>query len=180
MVQRCENSSTTEFHRYGGRGIRVCERWRSSYQAFLLDVGRRPTSRHTIDRIDNDGNYEPGNVRWATREEQGRNTSTTRMISAFGETLCLSDWALKTGLKRETIAQRIDAGKSPEESVTTEVRIAARHEFGGKPLTAEEISNHVGIPVNSLYRRIKRHGDAESAVAEWRKNGRGKRTRKAA
>lgn len=70
---RCLNPNTEDFKHYGGRGIAICERWLESYESFLADVGRRPTPKHSIDRIDVDGNYEPGNCRWATASEQRRN-----------------------------------------------------------------------------------------------------------
>jgi hypothetical protein len=79
IKRRCYNPSDREFHNYGGRGITVCDRWRDSFDAFLADVGTRPSPRHSIDRIDNDRGYEPGNVRWATRETQERNKRTTRL-----------------------------------------------------------------------------------------------------
>ena len=74
MINRCERPSHKQFKDYGGRGIRVCERWRQSYAAFLTDMGRKPTPSHSIDRYpDPDGDYEPGNCRWATRSQQERN-----------------------------------------------------------------------------------------------------------
>lgn len=73
MIGRCETESDTNYHNYGGRGIRVCTRWRESFENFLADMGERPTTQHSIDRIDVNGNYEPSNCRWVTREEQMRN-----------------------------------------------------------------------------------------------------------
>lgn len=70
MIDRCTDPRYANYHRYGGRGIQVCDQWRQSYEAFLADMGERPSRDHSLDRIDNDGNYEPGNVRWATRYEQ--------------------------------------------------------------------------------------------------------------
>jgi hypothetical protein len=73
MIRRCESPKAVNFKDYGGRGIKVCAEWRADYRRFLVDMGRRPSQRHSIDRIENDGNYEPGNCRWATRSEQNSN-----------------------------------------------------------------------------------------------------------
>lgn len=86
MIARCEDQNrTADWPLYGGRGITVCARWRSSFEAFLADIGRRPSARHSIDRIDTDGHYEPGNVRWAAPEVQHNNRRDNRIVQYRGE-----------------------------------------------------------------------------------------------
>lgn len=107
MKQRCYNPNNPNYHRYGGRGIRVCQRWRDSCAAFVADMGPRPSPKHTVDRIDNDGNYEPGNVRWATMKEQHRNRHDSRTYTHAGRTQSMGDWAKEAGMHRSTLEQRI-------------------------------------------------------------------------
>lgn len=108
MVQRCTNSNARDWGRYGGRGISVCAQWRESFEAFISDMGPRPTKEHTLDRINNDGNYEPSNCRWATRREQSVNKRTTRWITCRGLTLPLVEWSERMGISNTTISLRID------------------------------------------------------------------------
>jgi hypothetical protein len=93
MIDRCYNPNNVSWAYYGGRGIRVCDEWRHSVAAFIRDVGPRPSMEHSIDRIDNDGNYEPGNVRWATRKQQGRNRSNNVIVEYQDERRCIGEWA---------------------------------------------------------------------------------------
>lgn len=91
MKDRCSRKASNSYRRYGGRGIVVCDLWKSSFEAFLADMGPRPTLQHTLDRINNDGNYEPGNCRWATPKVQARNTSSIKLISVNGEEMSISE-----------------------------------------------------------------------------------------
>jgi hypothetical protein len=122
MRSRCRPVSEGGHERYGGRGISVCERWAGLFDSFLEDMGERPSDKHSIDRIDNDGDYEPGNCRWATSAEQSRNTSVNRMVTHDGETLCIADWAERYGLRPSMLSGRLNAGWDFERAVTTPSR----------------------------------------------------------
>ncbi len=106
MRQRCLNPNSKPYQNYGGRGIRICERW-ESFEAVLSDVGLRPTPAHTLERKNNEGNYEPDNVCWATRAQQLRNTRRNIFLTHNGETLCLKDWAIKLGCHPTTLLYRL-------------------------------------------------------------------------
>ena len=123
MIRRCRNVSDGAYQHYGGRGITVCPEWigDGGFERFLACLGVLPKRGYTIDRIDVDGNYEPGNVRWATKSEQARNRRNNRLISFGGRELCLAAWAVETGLSRETISRRLERGWSAERSLTVPV-----------------------------------------------------------
>lgn len=113
LIQRCTNDNATSYENYGGRGIQVCERWRESYKAFLEDVGRRPSGKHSLDRYpDRDGNYEPGNVRWATSSQQGRNRRNNRMVNFGGKEMCLADAVEIAGMRYSLVHGRLRLGWS--------------------------------------------------------------------
>lgn len=107
MKTRCCDSKTEEYPQYGGRGIIVCERWKNSFVEFLKDMGLRPTSKHTIERIDNNGSYSPENCKWATYEEQNRNKRNNHLITYEGKTLCLTEWSEYLSVDRDLIWGRI-------------------------------------------------------------------------
>lgn len=91
MIQRCTVPTAAHYDRYGGRGISVCDRWRTDFAQFYSDMGPRPSPKHSIERIDNDGDYEPSNCTWILISRQGRNTCRTRWVTVFRERMCLKD-----------------------------------------------------------------------------------------
>jgi len=109
MKQRCYYGHHIGYKNYGGRGITVCERWRTSFENFFADMGNPPLGM-SLERIDNDGPYSPENCRWATHAEQHSNTSRARLISFGGKTLCLRGWERALGLGRGTVSLRLKRG----------------------------------------------------------------------
>lgn len=119
MKDRCLREKSISYKRYGGRGIAVCEKWRDSFQAFLADMGQRPSAAHTLDRINNDGNYEPGNCRWALAQEQSANSASTRLVTVRGEVLSIADARRKFApdMPKGTLSARLAKGWSIEEAL---------------------------------------------------------------
>jgi hypothetical protein len=127
MKRRCLEPTSKSWARYGGRGITVAPVWANSYEVFLVDVGRRPTSDHSLDRIDNNGNYEPGNVRWATKGEQARNRRSSRLLEIDGKIKTLAEWAELSGVHQGTINGRLKRGVPPAEAVFSPPKRTGRH-----------------------------------------------------
>jgi hypothetical protein len=117
MIGRCESPTNQGYRYYGGRGISVCPRWRKDFLAFLADMGERPSMEHTLDRIDVNGNYEPGNVRWATRKEQARNTRRNRFVVMDGERMTLAEAVERRGLNYDTVKWRLYHGRTDKEAL---------------------------------------------------------------
>lgn len=116
MMARCYDPKHHKYHRYGGRGIRVCDRW-ICFRLFFEDMGKRPSGK-TLNRIDNDGNYEPSNCEWATPLEQANNTSSCAVITFEGKTKSISAWAREMGITREALRNRLIRGWSIEDAIT--------------------------------------------------------------
>ena len=112
MIQRCTDQRADSFPRYGGRGITVCERWRT-FENFYADMGAPPTLRHSIERRNNNGNYEPDNCCWATLKEQQNNRSDNRFMTIGAATMTIQQWADSTGVPGSRIRKRLDAGYEP-------------------------------------------------------------------
>lgn len=116
-IDRCENPNCDKWRCYGARGIRMCQRWRESFSNFYADMGPRPSDKHSLDRIDVNGNYEPGNCRWATWDQQMRNTRVVRLIEFNGVQCRISELAQMTGIAEWNIKRRLREGLSIEEVV---------------------------------------------------------------
>jgi hypothetical protein len=115
MLQRCTNPKQKGFHRYGGRGITVCDRWRS-FENFLADMGEPPQGT-SLDRINNDGNYEPSNCRWATAEEQANNRRNNRILTMDGRSLTVSQWSRLLKIGEGGIRHRLRSGMSDAQAL---------------------------------------------------------------
>jgi hypothetical protein len=124
MLGRCYNPRAMRYPRYGARGITVCERWHE-FVAFSADMGPRPEGM-TLDRIDNDGNYEPSNCRWATRKQQQRNNSRNVILTLNGTSKTVIEWAESTGIKECTIHTRLSKGWTHEKVLTLPVKRTGR------------------------------------------------------
>ncbi len=116
MKKRCRNVNTADYVNYGGRGIRVCDRWLNSFDNFLEDMGERPSPLHTINRIDNDGNYCPENCEWQTRKQQNNNTRKNHMLTYQGKTQSLAMWCDELHLRYHKIKKRLYRGWSIEKT----------------------------------------------------------------
>ena len=117
MKTRCKNPKSRCFKDYGGRGIKVCDRWDRSFVDFLSDMGPRPPGT-SLDRIDLSLGYEPGNCRWATSKQQASNRSDNVFLIHDGQRMCLAEWSTKTGLKSDAIAARLRRGWSVDRALT--------------------------------------------------------------
>ncbi len=140
IIHRCHYETCREYRWYGARGIAVCDRWRKSFDAFLEDMGGRPEGM-SIERVDNDGNYEPTNCKWIPRTEQSHNQRSNKLLTFEGETLHIAGWARKVGLKRTTLEHRLKKGWAVRDALT--VPLGSRpnkvrgQQHGNSKLTAE-------------------------------------------
>lgn len=116
MHQRCYDKNKSGYHRYGGRGIIVCERWHE-FLSFYKDMGKIPEGL-SIDRIDPNGNYEPNNCRWASPKEQANNRANNRLITFLGETKNISQWAKEIGISKTVLSYRLSRGWAIERALT--------------------------------------------------------------
>jgi hypothetical protein len=120
IKERCENPSCRDYKNYGGRGIAVCDSWQI-FENFYNSMGDPPTSKHTIERVNNNKNYEPDNCIWATRKEQNNNTRLNRILELNGQRKTLAQWSESTGINHKTLSTRLRDGWSVERALTQKV-----------------------------------------------------------
>lgn len=132
IKRRCYNKNDEKYPIYGGRGIIVCDRWKNSFEAFLSDMGKRPSNLHSIDRINTNGDYTPKNCRWATKTQQARNTRRNVYVTLGGKTKCISEWCECLGVTKDHIYEkcRTDRYKNPFPSAEAVIRHMYREKFG--------------------------------------------------
>lgn len=169
MKGRCTNPNRSRSDRYVGRGISVCQRWIHSFENFFADMGPRPSPKHSLDRINNDGNYTPENCKWSTQKEQQNNTSRNRLITFQGQTKSESEWARHIGIRHGTLLQRLRYGWSLEKALTTP-RLKPNSTryiiitFQGRTMSLVEWADHLGFKRKTLQCRLKRGWSPERTL----------------
>jgi hypothetical protein len=168
MWSRCTNPIVDRYPLYGGRGIKVCERWQK-FENFYEDMGDKPSPKHSIGRIDNDGNYEPSNCRWESRGEQANNTSTNIFIEWNGQKKTYSQWATETGIAYATIVQRHRAGMPPEKILDASEDGLQKKTIvvNGKKLMTTAWMKEAGIPISSFYHFARQGLTPEQIVLKY-------------
>lgn len=155
MISRCLYPSIKGYENYGGRGITVCDRWRNSFENFYSDLGPRPSGGYSLERVNNDGNYEPLNCKWATKLEQDNNRRTNVFIEFNGRRLTKSQWAREIGLKPISLYKRFNSGWSIERALTTPLKIPPLIAYKGKQFRRSDLARELGISLQLLDYRIK-------------------------
>lgn len=155
ILTRCLNPNSASYNDYGGRGIKVCDRWRSSFKSFLEDVGPRPSEQHSIDRINNDKGYAPDNCRWATHNEQARNKRNTVLVDVDGEMKPLSQISEELGVSISAMRYRVSKGLKGRGVINSPV---AKYTLNGITDTTSGWSKRTGIKQSTISMRLSTYG----------------------
>lgn len=168
---RCYNPKTKYFNNYGGRGIVVCDRWLESFENFLSDMGVKPSVKHTIERKDNNGNYEPSNCYWATYTEQANNKRNNIKVTIDGETKTISRWASENGLSYSTVYQRHRDGNHDDQLTASRENFLRPKSTGSVELngitdTYAGWSQRTGIKASTIAMRIRYGWSVEKSLTK--------------
>lgn len=167
IKDRCNNPNAKSYHNYGGRGIKMCQEWNESFEAFRGHVNALPghdNPKLSLDRTNNDGDYTPGNVRWATMAQQRRNSRQNHMITYQGKTQCLMDWSIELNMSYALLQQRLNYGWSMEEAATTPMRDTRLITANGVAQCAGAWERATGIPGGTIRKRLQLGWSPEQAV----------------
>lgn len=162
MKRRCHSAKSCDYRLYGARGILVCDRW-MSFGNFIADMGARPTPKHMLERIDNDGSYSPENCRWATAIEQARNRRSNHLVRVGRKMVTLAEAQEITGIQDSTIRQRINLGWDEERAATTPVR-REKITVNGERISVHEAARRFGLHPNTLLNRIAKGCSLDEAL----------------
>lgn len=165
MRRRCNNPTRPQYPRYGGRGIKVCDRWNTSFADFYADVGPAPDKSYILDRIDNDGNYEPGNVKWSTPKDSTNNREVTRHVIVNGSPVPVEVAATLLGCTGSALRDRIRKGDSPERAGRMPRKINVMHEVDGVSMTIPQWSATTGIHRSTLKWRVRSGLSMKEAIS---------------
>jgi hypothetical protein len=153
---------------YGGRGVTMHEGWADDFQAFYDHIGPKPGPGYSVDRIDNEGNYKPGNVRWATQKTQARNSRWNRVLTYKGRSQPLISWAEELGMSDRTLLSRLDRGWSVVKALETPVKKKRSRrgflEFNGKKMSIPEWGKETGIQFKTICNRLDLGWSVEEAL----------------
>ena len=192
MRHRCRNPKMTQYHNYGGRGIEVCDRWYDSFAYFLEDMGKRPSLEHSLDRIDNEGNYEPSNCRWGTRSQQASNRRKPKwqhskfFIEYNGEKRTRREWADLYGISVRKLTGRLRSGWTFEQAVGLVPRkrkkakiVAPRrtrtYTANGRSLSVNDWCALIGITRTTFYMRLNNNDGVFDEKVVRPHSGRGRK-----
>ena len=158
MRNRCYNPNHNWYHRYGRRGITVCEQW-DDFEVFLADMGPRPSPKYSLDREDNDLGYTPQNCRWATPQEQNDNRGNSIWLTHQGRTQTLTAWSRELGVKQVTLKARLAKGWPIEKVMAKRVRSWRKlYAYQGVSRTVQEWAEALGMPYRTLLARLEMYG----------------------
>lgn len=175
MKARCNNQRTDSYPLCGGRGIKICDRWQrgenglTGFECFLADMGQRPSSKHSIERIDNNGNYEPGNCEWASKEKQDRNKRINHWVEYKGQRMILADAIRVSGLPAKLVDNRLRRGWELERALSVSALSYDSDrmimvEFRGRKMNLKAAAKEAGIKYHTVFARISKGWPAEKAL----------------
>lgn len=175
IKHRCLNPKSPVYSDYGGRGIKICPEWQHNFAAFYAHIGKAPDPRSQIDRINNEGNYEPGNVRWATAKQNRRNTRHTRLVTYKGKTASLTEICEDANIPFNRVYSRLSGGRTLEESLTMPYHPPPLRrprgpilyiEYKGEKFSLSQISLYRGWHRDTIAQRLRRGWDKDRALTE--------------